>query len=128
MTALLLDSGAFVAVDRDDRAMMARLKAARRLGYDLRTTGVIVAEEVWRDASGRQANLARLLKAVDVRPVDGELGRRAGVLLGRADLRDAPDATLVAVAEAGDRLVTSDPEDMARLATASGRAILVVRA
>lgn len=125
MSAVLLDSGAFVAADRNDRAMAARLRMARSSGLELRTTGVIVAE-VWRDESGRQANLARLLKAVDVCPVDDELGRAAGVLLQRSGVRDAPDATLVAVAATGDRIITADPDDLSRLVTASGRAVLVV--
>jgi hypothetical protein len=82
MSALVLDAGAFVAVDRGERAMAARLRVAHRAGLDLRSTGVVVTQ-VWRDPVGRQANLARLLKAVDVKAVDERLGREAGVLLGR---------------------------------------------
>jgi hypothetical protein len=66
VSALILDAGALIAVDRDDRAMIARLRVAHSLGLELRTTGIVVAE-VWRDGSGRQSNLARLLKSVDVR-------------------------------------------------------------
>ncbi len=125
MSALLLDAGALIAVDRDDRAMMARLRVARSSDLALRTTGIIVAE-AWRHPSGRQANLGRLLKAVDVRPVDEALGRQAGVLLGKSAASDAPDATLVAVAATGDRIVTADPGDIRRLVSASGRAVHVV--
>ena len=94
-------------------------------GLALRSTGVVVAE-VWRDAGGRQANLARLLKAVDVRAVNQRLGQDAGVLLGRAGVTDAADATVVAIAATGDRVLTSDPADIRRLAAASGRSIQVV--
>jgi predicted nucleic acid-binding protein len=125
VSAVLLDTGALVAIDGDDRSMVARLKVARSSGFDLRTTGVIVAE-AWRDPSGRQANLSRLLKAVDVRAVDDAMGRDAGLLLGRSGLRDAPDATLVTVAASGDRIVTADPDDIRRLVAESGRAIGVV--
>jgi hypothetical protein len=105
--------------------MAARLRVAQRNGIELRSTGVVVAQ-VWRDRAGRQANLARLLRSVDVKPVDQRLGREAGVLLGRAGREDAVDATVVMVAATGDRILTGDPRDLRRLVAASGRSILVV--
>ena len=125
MSALVLDAGAFVAVERANRAMVARLRAAERGGLVLKSNGAVVAQ-VWRDASGRQALLSRLLRSVDVRAVDRALGQGAGVLLGRAGRGDAVDATVVAIANAGDRIATSDPEDIRALVGASGRAILVL--
>ena len=125
MSALVLGAGAFVAVDRGDRSMAARLRAAERGGLELRSNGAVVAQ-VWRDPSGRQATLSRLLRAVDIRPVDRALGQDAGVLSGRAGRGDAVDATVVAVAQAGDRIATADPGDIRALVGASGRAILVV--
>ncbi len=125
MSALVLDAGAFVAVERANRAMVARLRAAERGGLELKSNGAVVAQ-VWRDASGRQALLSRLLRSVDVRAVDRALGQGAGVLLGRAGRGDAVDATVVAIANAGDRIATSDPEDIRALVGASGRAILVL--
>jgi hypothetical protein len=125
VSALVLDAGAFLAVERADREMVARLRAAERGGLELRSNGAVVAQ-VWRDASGRQASLSRLLRSVDVRAVDRSLGQGAGVLLGRAGRGDAVDATVVAIANAGDRIATSDPEDIRALVDASGHAILVV--
>lgn len=125
MSALILDAGAFVAVDRGDRVMAARLRVAARGGLELRSNGAVVAQ-VWRDPSGRQAELARLLRAVDIKPVDRRLGQAAGVLSGRAGKGDAVDATVVALANAGDRIISGDPGDIRALVTASGRAILVV--
>ena len=125
MSALVLDAGAFVAVDRGDRAMIARLRAAQQAGLELRSTGVVITQ-VWRDPAGRQANLARLLKSVDIKAVDEPLGREAGVLLGRAGMTDAVDASVVAVSAAGDRVLTSDAGDIRPLVAASGRSILVV--
>jgi hypothetical protein len=125
VSALVLDAGAFVAVDRSDRATLARLRVAQRSGLELRSTGAVVAE-VWRDPKGRQANLARLLKSVDVRAVDERLGREAGVLLHRAGVNDPVDATVVATASTGDRILTSDPLDIRKLISASRRSILVV--
>lgn len=124
MSALVLDAGAFVAVDRGDRAMLARLRTAQRAGFELRSTGVVVSQ-VWRDPTGRQANLARLLRSVDVKAVDEQLGREAGVLLGRAGTREAVDASVVAISRAGDRILTSDRRDIAPLIAASQRSIFI---
>ncbi len=125
MSALVLDAGAFIAVDRGERAMVARLRVAQRGGLELRSTGVVVTQ-VWRDPAGRQANLAQLLKSVDVKAVDQRLGRDGGVLLGRAGTEDAVDASVVAVSATGDRILTSEEAHIRPLVAASERSILVV--
>ncbi|MDA1061726.1 MAG: twitching motility protein PilT [Chloroflexi bacterium] len=122
----MLDAGAFVAVDRGDRAMVARLRIAQQNAVELRTSAIVVGQ-VWRDAAGRQAQLARLLHAVDVRPVDEQLGRDAGVLVGRAGTSDPIDATVVLIAETGDRIVTSDPADLGRLVAAAQARVALIR-
>ena len=125
MSALILDAGALVAVDRDDRAMIARLRAAQQHGLELRTNAMVVAQ-AWRDRHGRQANLARLLRAVDVRAVSQRDGRDAGVLQATAGTADAIDATVVLLAAPGDRILTSDPGDITLLAAAAdNRAVIV---
>ena len=125
MSALILDAGALVAVDRSDRAMIARLRAAQQLGLDLRSNAMVIAQ-VWRDRHGRQAGLAQLLRAVDVRAVSPEDGRRAGVLLGMTGTSDPIDATVVLLASPGDRILTGDPQDLAALAeAAANRAVIV---
>ncbi|CAO5227275.1 hypothetical protein [Frankia sp. AgKG'84/4] len=80
MSALVLDAGAFLAVERGDRAMLARLRIAQQRDIGLRSNAVVVAQ-VWQDRAGRQAMLAGLLRAVEVCPVDERTGRDAGVLL-----------------------------------------------
>jgi hypothetical protein len=125
VSALILDAGALVAVDRGDRAMMARLRAAQRHGLDLRSNAMVIAQ-VWRDRHGRQAGLAHLLRAVDVRAVSPKDGRNAGVLLGMTGTSDPVDATVVLLASPGDRIVTSDPHDLAALAqAAANRAVII---
>ncbi|MGO8958283.1 MAG: twitching motility protein PilT [Streptosporangiaceae bacterium] len=125
MSALILDSGALVAVDRDDRAMIARLRVAQRSGLELRSNAMVVAQ-VWRDRRGRQVNLTRALRAVDVRPVSQGDGRNAGVLLGEAGTADPIDASVVLLAAPGDRILTSDPGDLTRLASAARRCAVIV--
>ncbi len=125
MSALVLDAGALLAVDRGDRAMIARLQVAQRAGLELRSNAIVVAQ-VWRDRRGRQVSLARLLLAVDVRAVSPGDGRDAGMLLADAGTADAIDATVVLLATPGDRILTSDPGDLARLAEAArNRAVIV---
>jgi hypothetical protein len=125
VSALILDAGALVAVDRDDRAMMARLRAAQQHGLELRTNAMVVAQ-VWRDRHGRQAGLARLLQAVDVRAVSHRDGREAGALLARAGTADPIDATVVLLAGPGDRIVTSDTGDLTRLAAVAGNRPVII--
>ncbi|MYH50744.1 MAG: twitching motility protein PilT [Gammaproteobacteria bacterium] len=105
--------------------MIARLRVAERHAIGLRTSAIVVAQ-VWRDPAGRQALLARLLRAVDIRPVDDRLARDAGVLLGRAGAADPIDATVVLVAETGDRILTSDPGDLGRLAEVARARVSVI--
>jgi hypothetical protein len=125
VSAVILDAGALLAVDRDDRAMIARLQVAQRSGMELRSNAMVVAQ-VWRDRRGRQVSLARLLQAVDVRAVNPSDGRDAGVLLVDAGTADAIDATVVLLAAPGDRILTSDPGDLSRLAEAArNRAVIV---
>jgi hypothetical protein len=125
VSAFVLDAGAFVAVERNDRAMVARLRVAQQQGVELRTNAMVVAQ-VWRDGRGRQAALARLLRGVDVRAVDQATGRAAGSLLARSGTADPVDATVVLLAAPGDRILTSDPVDLVRLARAAGSRAAVI--
>jgi hypothetical protein len=89
----------------------------------------MVIAQVWRDRQGhgaRQANLARLLQAVKVQPIGDQEGREAGALLGQAGTADPIDATVVLLANPGDRILTSDPDDLTKLAEAAGCRALVV--
>jgi hypothetical protein len=117
--SLLLDAGAFLAVERGDRHVAALVKQERRAERAPSTNGGVVAQ-VWRGGSGRQAGLARLLAGVRVAPLDELLGRRAGVLLGLSGRSDAIDAALVALATDGDDILTSDPSDLLILAEVAG--------
>jgi hypothetical protein len=125
MSALILDAGAFKAIERHDRSTIALLKAAQKYSLSLRSNGGVVAE-VWRGGTGNQVPLARLLAAVELLPIDGDVGRSAGVLLRDAGGGSAVDATVVTIAGDGDRIVTSDQRDIQTLVNFSGRGIKVV--
>jgi hypothetical protein len=116
---LVLDAGAFVAVERGDRDVVALVKRERLAGRVPVTNGGVVAQ-IWRGGSGRQVPVARLLAGVDIAPIDNSLGRRAGMLLSRTGGADAVDAAVVCLAADGDDIVTSDPGDLRLLAETAG--------
>ena len=117
--SIVLDAGAFLAVERGDREVVALVKREHRLGRAPLTHGGVVGQ-VWRGGQGRQVNLARLLPGIEVRALDDAAGRRAGVLLGWAGTADVIDAAVVLLAGDGDEIVTSDPTDLRALALVAG--------
>jgi hypothetical protein len=116
---LVLDAGAFVAVARGDREVVALIKRERLAGRAPVTHGGVVAQ-VWRGAAGRQVPVARLLAGVDIAALDDGLGRQAGMLLARSGMSDAIDAAVVCLASDGDDILTSDAGDLQALAQAAG--------
>ena len=124
---LILDSGALVALERADRAMWRRFKAALFAGEIPVSHGGAVGQ-VWRGRGPRQALLAKVLAGLDIRALDEDLGRAAGVLLARARKSDVVDAAVVLLAEDGDQIVTSDLDDVGSLAAVSGRHVELIRA
>jgi hypothetical protein len=112
---VILDAGAFLAIERGDREVIALLKAELLARRAPRTHGGVVAQ-IWRGGSGKQASVARLLAATEVVALDDQLGRRVGALLGRARADDAIDAGVVMLASDGDTILTSDPSDLRPLA------------
>jgi len=125
MTALVLDAGAFIGVERGARSVLRRLEVAQREGADLRTSAIVLGQ-VWRDGTGRQATIARLLAGVDVLPVDALIGQATGVLTGRAGTDDPIDAAVVLAARPGDVILTSHPVDIAHLVKHAGSGVTVV--
>lgn len=114
----VLDAGALVAVERSSRDVIALIKRERLAERTPITHGGIVGQ-VWR-GGGRQANLARLLPGLDVVALDTDLGRRAGALLARSRTTDVIDAALALLAQDGDEILTSDPDDLRVLVAAIG--------
>jgi len=115
---LVLDAGAFVAVERGDRDVVALVKRERLAGRTPVSNGGVVAQ-IWRGGRGRQAPVARLLAGIEIVPIDDSLGRRAGMLLARTGRAGAIDAAIVCLAADGDDILTSDPGDLRVLAEAA---------
>lgn len=122
---LILDSGAVIALSRNDLRARAALAAAREAGVEVSIPSVVVAETV--RGSAKDASVNRVIKAVgEVTSVDESIGRTAGSLLGGARSTSTVDALIVASAiELGGGVVlTGDPDDLEPLA--SGRDEIVV--
>ena len=122
--SLVLDTGALVALERNERAMWIRLKAAHLAG-DVPLTHAGVLGQAWR-GSPRQARLAQALHGIDVRPLDEPLGRAAGRLLATSGLADVVDAAVALLAADGDEVVTVDLDDLHRLLAALGRHVELI--
>lgn len=116
MAGLTLDAGALIALERNDRRVVALLRRALQNGQAIAVPAGVVGQ-VWRDGR-RQARLARLLasKEVEVESLDDRRAREAGQLCGARGTADVIDASVVLGARArGHRIATSDPDDLRRL-------------
>ncbi len=114
---LILDSGAVIALSRNDLRARATLAAAREAGVEVSIPSVVIAETV--RGSAKDAKVNRVIKSVgEVTAPDEDTGRVAGVLLGAARSTSTIDALVVASAiELGGGIVlTGDPEDLEPLA------------
>ncbi len=116
MTAVILDTGALVGFERNDRRVVAIVARALEHHDPLLVPAGVVAQ-AWRDGS-RQAILARLLGApvCEVVALDDRQARAAGQLCGLAATTDVVDASVAVVArDRRARVITSDPDDLRRL-------------
>lgn len=119
MTALVLDAGALIALDRNDRGVWVLLAAAADAGAIVQVPAGAIAQ-AWRDGR-RQALLSRALGQCDEVALDGAGARAAGLLCGRSGSADIVDASVVLTAGGLARngpvaVLTSDPGDIRRLA------------
>ena len=116
MTTVILDTGALIGFERNDRRVVAIIARALEHHDSLIVPSGVVAQ-AWRDGS-RQARLARLLGShlCEVLVLDDRQARAAGQLCGLADTTDVIDASVaVAARDLGARVLTSDPDGLRRL-------------
>jgi predicted nucleic acid-binding protein len=116
---LVLDAQGLAKLAAGDPAVRALVQTAHQR-YDNVATAASTLTEVLRGGAS-DARMHRVLQRVTVASIDKAVGRKAGELLGATGLsghRCAVDAMLAAVALVQRRpavLLTSDPDDMARL-------------
>lgn len=114
---LILDSGAVIALSRGEQRARAYLARALELGAPVEVPVVVVAETI--RGGPKDAPVHRVLKAVGSVPDAHEAhGRTAGRLLGATRSVATVDALVVAqaVEEGGAHILTSDADDLERLA------------
>ncbi|MGH7286037.1 MAG: type II toxin-antitoxin system VapC family toxin [Polyangiaceae bacterium] len=121
---IVLDAGALIALERNDRAMWAALKAAAIANEEVLVPATALAQ-VWRNRAS-QATLARALGNCVVASFDG-VAREVGELCGKSRMEDICDAHVALVAAThGATLYTSDTGDMRRLVDACRKKRVVI--
>jgi rRNA-processing protein FCF1 len=118
MPALVYDTGALLAAERrspDFLALHDEVTAARIRPI----VPVVVLAQAWR--GGPQHQISRILKGCDILPDNAATGRAAGVACAASGTADVVDAIVIATAVRYQAaVVTSDPGDLTRLASAIG--------
>ena len=110
---VVLDSGAVSQLARRSRDALALIVALREEGLWPPTVPAVVLVECLQGHAGRDANANRFLKTCDI--VDA-VPESLALLRRLARRGSAVDALVVAFAEPGGTVLTSDPGDLDALA------------
>jgi predicted nucleic acid-binding protein len=117
VTGFTFDAGPLIALDRNDRRVLAILARASQLRLPILIPSTALAQAMRNPA--RQARLSRLIRQPDTHVVrlDTAEAILVGRCLARANTSDIADAHVVVTARRfGTLVVTSDPSDLRRLA------------
>ena len=117
MNGITFDAGGLIALDRDDRRVIALVARAKERGMRITIPATALAQAIRNPA--RQARLARLVRqaGTDLIPLDGPDATAVGLLLARTATADIVDAHVVICARrAGQAVVTSDAGDLSEIA------------
>jgi hypothetical protein len=114
VSGLTYDTGALLAAEANRREIWALHARSLQRGQRPVVPAAVLAQ-AWR--GGPQASLSRLLRGCRIEELSEVRARGTGVACGRAGTNDVVDASLVVGALArGDLVVTSDPDDLQRIA------------
>jgi hypothetical protein len=120
VSAFVYDTGALLAAEKNNNVFGKIHRDRARGRIDRIFVPVVVLAQAWR--GGPQPRLSRLLQDCEIMPDTEAVGRWAGVACAKAGTSDVVDAIVVMTALAtSSTVVTSDPGDLERLATALGR-------
>jgi predicted nucleic acid-binding protein len=124
MRTVVYDAAVLVAADRNERRAWAEHKARLELGIIPLIPAPVIAQV---SRSPRQVQLRRFLAGCVVVPFRESDAHEAGRLLGIARSADVVDAAVVTMALHQEAIIlTGDPRDIERLASASGREVVVI--
>jgi hypothetical protein len=122
---LILDSGALISGERDDREFALASKTVQRRGGRLIVPAPVLAQ-VWRGGR-RIARLAHVLKGCVVVSLDEATARVVGELCAATATKDIVDATVAVVAhQMSADVATSDPADVKVLLDALGASSVIM--
>ena len=116
MSGYTLDSGALIALDRNDRVVVARLARAGEMRRRVTIPASALAQAMRNPA--RQARLSRLIRQpdTDLVALNGPDATAIGLLLAATGATDIVDAHVAVCARrANQPILTSDPGDLRRL-------------
>jgi hypothetical protein len=116
MTGVTLDAGGLIALDRNDRRVIALLARAAETRSPITVPATALAQAIRRPE--RQVRLARLIRqqTTTVQELDRVDATSVGRLLAASGTGDVVDAHVVICARrARQRVVTSDPDDLRAL-------------
>lgn len=114
---LVLGSGGLSRLSQRTQRAAALISALRREGLWPPVVPTVVVAGSTSGRARTDANVNRLLKSCDVDPIVPETkARRAGRLRALAGRGSAVDALVVALAEPGSTVLTSDRSDLEALA------------
>ena len=117
MAEVVLDAGAVSYLAKPSRFCASMILELREDGRWPPAVPSIVLVECLQGHPGRDANTNRFLRTCDVvEEIPEALARRAAFLRTRARRGSAVDALVVALAEPGGMVLTSDPADLIALA------------
>jgi len=109
---VVLDAGAFIALEKRDRTMVALARMFTQKKTPLVTSAGVVAQ-VWRSGGERQVPIAHLLRRTTVVDLGRAVARVLGRMLGESGTPDVIDAHVVFLASERDwPVLTSDPDDL----------------
>lgn len=123
MNGVTYDTGALIAAERDSKFVWSLHRELLEQEMKPRLPAVVLGQ-AWR--GGPQARLSRLVRGCLIEPFTEQQARAAGVALaasGSSDLVDA--AVVIAAISRDDLVVTSDPDDLRRIAAAIGHDLAV---
>jgi hypothetical protein len=116
---MTFDAGGLIALDRNDRRVIALLARAQERRLRITIPATALAQAMRNPA--RQARLSRLIRqpVTDLVPLDGPDATRVGILLAQTKTSDIADAHVVICAQrTGHLVVTRGPDDLKQLAPA----------
>ncbi len=116
MNGIVFDAGGLIALERNDRRVLAILDTALEDGDRIIVPATALAQVIRNPA--KQVRLWRMIQfdQTEVVPLDGSHAQAVGALLARTGTSDITDAHVVICAQVADHaVITSDPLDIRRL-------------